>query len=61
MVFFYKVITPDTADRSKSQYSKFVTTVVKEIKSEILNYSKTDRRLDEFMIKYAGASAKSSE
>ena len=25
----YKVITPDTADYSKSQYSKFITTVVK--------------------------------
>ena len=60
-VVFYKVIIPDTADRSKSQYSKFVTTVVKENKSEILNYSKTDWRLDEFMIKNAGASTKSSE
>ena len=60
-VVFDKVITPDTAGRSKSQYSKFVTTVVKENKLEMLNHSKTDRRLDEFMIKYAGASAKSSE
>ena len=34
----YKVITPDTADCSKSQYSKFVTTVVKESKPEFLNY-----------------------
>ena len=34
----YKVITPDTADHSKSQYSKFVTTVVKENKPEFLNY-----------------------
>ena len=29
----YKVITPDTVDHSKSQYSKFVTTVVKVNKS----------------------------
>ena len=29
-LIFYKVITPDTADHSNSQYSKFVTTVVKE-------------------------------
>ena len=31
----YKVITPDTADHSESQYSKFVTTVVKK-KSAII-------------------------
>ena len=57
----YKVITPDTGDRSKSQYSKFVTTVVKENKPEFLNYSKTGQRLDEFMVKYVGASPKFSE
>ena len=50
LVVYYKVITPDTADGSKSQYSKFVTTVVKENKSEFLNYSKTDQRLDELRI-----------
>ena len=44
----YKVLHPDTADRSKSksQYSAFVTTVVKENKPEFLNYSKTAQRLD---------------
>ena len=57
----YKVITPDTADRSKSQYSKFVTTVFKENKPEFLNYSKTDQRLEEFMMKFIGASTKFSE
>ena len=34
----YKVVTPDPGDRSKSQYIKFVTTVVKENKPEFLNY-----------------------
>ena len=58
---FYKVISPDTADRSKSQYSKFVTTVVKENKPKFLNYSKTDQRLDEFMMKFVGASTRFSE
>ena len=57
----YKVINPDTAGRSKSQCSKFVTTVVKENKPEFLNYSKTGQRLDEFMVKYGGASPKFSE
>ena len=57
----YKVITPDTADRSKSHYSKFFATVVKENKPEFLNYSKTDQRLDEFMTTFAGASAKFCE
>jgi hypothetical protein len=57
----YKLITPDTADRSKSQYNKFTTTVVKENKPEFLNYSKTDQRLDEFMMKFVGGSTKFSE
>ena len=57
----YKVITRDTANRCKSQYSKFVTTVVKENKPEFLNYSKTGERLDEFMMKYVGASPKFSK
>ena len=57
----YKVITPDTADRSKSQHSKFVTTVVKENKPEFLNYSKTDQRLNEFIMRFVGASTKFSE
>ena len=52
----YKVITPDTVDHSKSQYSKFVITAVKENKPEFLNYSKTGQRLDEFMMKYVRAS-----
>ena len=56
-----KVITPDTAECSKSQYSKFVTTVVKENKPEFLNYSKTHQRLDEFMMRFVGASTKFSE
>ena len=57
----YNVIAPDTADRSKSQCRKFVTTVVKENKPEFLNYSKTGQRLDEFMMKYVEASPKFSE
>ena len=57
----YKVISPDTADRSKSQYSKFVTIVVKENKPEYVNYSKTDQRLDEYMMKFVRASTKCSE
>ena len=57
----YKVITPDAADSSKSQYSKFVTTVIKENKPEFLNYSKTDQRFDEFMMKFVEASRKFSE
>ena len=36
----YKVITHDTTSCSKSQCSKFVTTVVKENKPEFLNYSR---------------------
>ena len=57
----YKVITPDAADCCKSQYSKFVTTVIKENKPEFLNFSKTDQRLDEFMMKFGEASTKFSE
>ena len=57
----YKVVTPDTADRSKSQQSKFVTTVVNENMLEFLNYSKTDQRLDEFVMKFVGACTKFSE
>ena len=52
----YKV-TPDTADCSKSQYSKFVAIVVKENKPEFLNYSKTDQCLGEFMMTFVGTSA----
>ena len=55
------MIIPDTADCSKSQYSKFVTTVVKKNKPEFLNYSKTDQHLDEFMMKLVGASTNFSE
>ena len=54
----YKVITPDTADHSKSQYRKFFATVVKENKPEFLNYSKTDQHLNEFMMTFVGVSAK---
>ena len=55
------MIIPDTADCSKSQYSKFVTAVVKKNKPEFLNYSKTDQHLDEFMMKLVGASTNFSE
>ena len=57
----YEVITADTADFSKSQYSKFVTTVLKENRPEFLNYSKTYQGLDEFMMKFDGASTTFSE
>ena len=57
----YKLITPNAADRSYSQYSKFVTTVVKENKPESLNYSYTDQLLDEFMMEFVGASTKFSK
>ena len=57
----YKIINPDTADRSKSQYNKFITTVVKDIKPQFLNYPKTHQRLDEFMMRFVGASTKFSE
>ena len=57
----YNVITPDTANCSKSQYSKIVTVVVKEINPEYLNYLKSDQRLDEFVMKFVGASTKFSE
>ena len=56
-----KVITPDNADRSKSQYRKCVTAIVKENKPEFLNCSKLDQRLDKFMMKFVGASRKFSE
>ena len=57
----YKIISAGTADRSKSQYSKFVTTIAKENKTEFLNYSKTDPRLDKFKTKFVGTSTKFSE
>ena len=57
----YKVITSDTAYRSKSQCSNFVTTVVKEKKPTFLNYSRTGQFLDEFLMKFVGAPAKYSE
>ena len=57
----YKVFYPDNTDHSKSQHSKFVTTVVKENKPEFLNYWKASQHLDEFMMKYVGASPKFSE
>ena len=58
---YYKVITPDTVERSEPQYSKLVTTDVKENKPECVNYSGTHQRLDEFMMKFVGASTKFSE
>ena len=57
----YKVITSDTVYRSKSQCSNFVTTDVKEKKPKFLNNSKADQFLDEFLIKFFGASTKFSE
>ena len=58
---YYKVITPDTVERSEPQYSKLVTTDVKENKPEYVNYSGTHQRLDEFMMKFVGESTKFSE
>ena len=52
----YKVVTPDTADHSKSQYNIINTIVVKENKPEFLNYSKTDQSLDRFVMKFVRAS-----
>ena len=57
----YKVITLDTADCSKSQYSIFVTTIVKENKTEFLNYAKTDQHFGQYMMKFVGTSTKFSE
>ena len=57
----YKIISPVTADHSKSQYNKFVTTVVKENRPEFINYSKTDQCLQEFMMKFVGTSTTFSE
>ena len=57
----YKVIIPDTADYSKSQYNKFITTVVKQNKPKFLNYSKTGQLLDGFRMKFVGTSTKFSE
>ena len=58
---YYKVITPDTVERSEPQYTKLVTTDVKENKPEYVNYSGTHQCLDEFMMKFVGASTKFSE
>ena len=57
----YKVISPVPADHSKSQYNKFVTTVVKKNRPEFINYSKTDQCYQEFMMKFVGTSTKFSE
>ena len=57
----YKVITLDTADCSKSQCSIFVTTIVKENKTEFLNYANTDQYFGQYMMKFVGTSTNFSE
>ena len=52
----YRVVTPDTANHSKSQYRKFVNRVVKENNPEFLDNSRTHQPLDKFMMKFVGAS-----
>ena len=48
----YKIIQPGMADRAKIQYSKFISTVVKENRSEFANLDKVKQRLDTFLFAF---------
>ena len=45
---------PSLTDNCKSQYSKFISGVTKEYKSDFFNFDKSEHRVDEFLWNYVG-------